>query len=158
MAAFVFNIALGRVAELYRRVKGNDPANSAIVLVAINAGGASDATMQDYDTLAALLGDASVAEVTNSGYSRKVLTDAELAAVPAPDDTNNRVELSLPAQTWSSIAAGTAWTDVVVCYDPDTTGGTDADLVPLTLFDLVKTPDGGDIPLAAGVFFRGNAV
>jgi hypothetical protein len=157
MAAFVFNIALGRVAELYRRVKGNDPANSTLLLVAINAGGATDATMQDYDTLAALLADAQVAEVTNSGYARLVLTDADLAAVPAPDDTNNRIELSLPARTWSAIAAGTGWTDIVVCYRPDT-ASTDADIVPMTLFDLVKTPDGGDIPLAAGGFYRGNAV
>jgi hypothetical protein len=157
MPAFVFNIALGRVAELYRRVKGNDPANSALVLVAINNGGTSDATMQDYATLAALLGDAGVAEVTNSGYSRKVLTDAELASVPAPDNTNNRIELSLPAQTWATIGAGTAWTDLVVCYDPDTTTGTDADLIPLTLSDFVVTPSGADVPMAAGVFFRGSA-
>jgi hypothetical protein len=158
MASFVFNIALGRVAELYRRVKANDPANSALVLVAINAGAATDATMRDYDTLAQLIADADVVEVTNAGYARKVLTDVDLAAFPAPDDTNNRIELSLPAQTWATVAAGTAWTDIVVCYDPDTTGGTDADLVPLTLFDFPKTPDGGDIPMAAGVFFRGNAV
>lgn len=157
MATFVFNIALGRVAESYRRVKANDPANSALVLVAINAGAATDAVMRRYDTLAQLIADADVAEVTNSGYARKVLTDADLAAFPAPDDTLNRIELSLPAQTWAAVAAGTGWTDIVVCYDPDTTTGTDADLVPLTLFDFVATPSGADIPLAAGVFFRGNA-
>lgn len=157
MSAFTFNIALGQVASYYRRVKSNDPANSALVLVAINAGAASDGTMRDYDTLAALLGDSDVAEVTNSGYSRKVLTDADLASFPAPDDTNNRLELSLPAQTWAAIAAGSGWTDLVVCYDPDTTTGTDADLIPLTLSDFVKTPDGGDIPLAAGAFYRANA-
>lgn len=157
MPAFVFNIALGRVAEMYRRVEENNPANSALVLVAINNGGTSDAVMQDYTTLAALLADAGVAEVTNSGYTRRVLTDAELAAVPAPDNTNNRIELSLPAVTWAAIAAGTAWTDLVVCYDPDTTTGTDADLIPLTLSDFVKAPDGGDIPMAAGVFFRASA-
>lgn len=158
MASFTFNISLGEVKARYAAVKGNNPANSALVLVAINAGAATDATMRDYDTLAALLGDADVAEVTNSGYARKVLTDADLAAVPAPDDTNNRIELSLPAQTWSSIGAGTGWTDLVVCYDPDTTTGTDADLIPLTLSDFVKTPDGGDIPMAAGVFYRASAV
>ena len=158
MPAFVFNIALGRVAELYRRVEENSPANSALVLVAINNGGTSDAVMQDYATLAALLADAGVAEVTNSGYTRRVLTDADLAAVPAPDNTNNRIELSLPAVTWAAIGAGTTWTDLVVCYDPDTTTGTDADLIPLTLSDFVKAPDGGDIPMAAGVFYRANSV
>ena len=157
MPSFTFNGALGEAKGYYRRVKENSPANSALVLVAINAGGATDATMRTYGTLAALLGDAQVAEVTNSGYTRRVLTDAELAAVPAPDNTNNRIELSLPAVTWAAIAAGTAWTDLVVCYDPDTTTGTDADLIPLTLSDFVKAPDGGDIPMAAGVFFRSNA-
>lgn len=156
MAAFTFNSSLGRVVELYRRVKSNDPANSSILLVAINAGGASDDTMRDYDTLAALLADAQVAEVTNSGYSRIVLNDADIAAVPAPDDTLNRIELALPARTWTAIAAGSGWTDVVVCYRPDTASA-DADIVPMTLFDLVKTPDGGDIPLAAGPFYRGIA-
>lgn len=154
MGQIVFNIGKGRVAELYNRVKGNDPANSALVIVAINAGAATDATMKDYDTLSALLGDADVAEVTNTGYARKVLTDSDLAAIPAPDDTNDRSERSLPTQTWTGVGAGTAWTDLVVCYDPDTTGGTDADLVPLTLFDFVQTPSGANIEMTGGVFFR----
>lgn len=156
MAHFVFNISLGRAYEFYRNVKNNSPANSAFVLVAINAGAATDGTMRDYATLAALLADADVAEVTNGGYARKVLTDAELAAVPAPDNTNNRVELSLPAFSFATVAAGTAWTDLVVCYRPDTASA-DADIVPMTLFDAVKTPDGGDIPFNAGPFWRGNA-
>lgn len=154
MGAFVFNVAKGRVAELYNRVKSGDPANSALVLVAINAGAATDATMKDYGTLETLLGDASVAEVTNSGYARKVLAAADLAAIPAPDNANDRVERSLPTQTWAAVAAGTAWTDIVVCYDPDTTSGTDADLIPLTLFDFPQTPFGGDIEATGGVFYR----
>lgn len=154
MGAFVFNAAKGRVAELYNRVKSNDPANSALIVVAINAGAATDATMKDYGTLAALLADADVAEVTNSGYSRKVLTDAELAAIPSPDNGNDRNERSLPTQLWSAVAAGTGWTDLVICYDPDTTSGTDSDIIPLTLFDFVQTPSGADIQMTGGVFFR----
>ena len=54
MANIVFNIAKGRVAELYDRVKSNDPANSAIILVPIETSGLeSDATLIDADTLAA---------------------------------------------------------------------------------------------------------
>lgn len=56
MADFVFNIAKGRVVEYYNRVKSNDPTNSALVLVAIDANGDTDATMKDRDDLAALLG------------------------------------------------------------------------------------------------------
>lgn len=152
MGQFVFNIAKGRVAELYDRVENNDPANSALIVVAINAGAVTDATMKDVDTLAALL--ALVTEATNSGYARKVLTDADLAAIPAPDDSGDRNERSLPTLLWSAVAAGTAWTDLVVCYDPDATSGTDANIVPLTLFDFPQTPSGADIQATGGVFFR----
>lgn len=154
MGNFVFNVSKGRAAELHDRVKSNDPANSALVIVAINAGAATDATMKDYDTLAALLGDGDVAEVTNAGYARAVLTDADLAAIPAPDDTNDRNERALPTHSFGAITAGDGWTDLVVCYDPDTTGGTDADLVPLTLFDFVQTPSGAAIEVTGGTYYR----
>ncbi len=156
MADFVFNIAKGRVAELYNRVDSNDGSNSALVIVAINAT-ATDATMKDYDTLSALLGDANVAEVTNTGYARKTLTDTDLSAF-APDDANDRVDLDIPDQTWTSVASGDTWTDLVICYDPDTTTGTDANIVPLTLHDFAVTPDGSDITaqINAAGFYRAS--
>ena len=45
------------------------------------------------------------AEVTNTNYARKTLTDADLVAW-APDDTNNWILLTLPLQTFVNIAAG----------------------------------------------------
>jgi hypothetical protein len=157
MADFVFNIAKGRVVEYYNRVKSNDPANSALIVVAIDANGDSDATMKDRDDLAALLGG-TANEVTNTNYARKVLTDSDLAALPAPDDANDRYDIDLPDQTWSAVAAGTAWTDLLICYDPDTTGGTDSAIIPLTLHDFAVTPDGSDIvaQIAAAGFFRAS--
>lgn len=157
MADFVFNIAKGRVVEYYNRVKSNDPANSALVLVVIDAAGDTDAAMKDRDDLAALLGG-TANEVTNTNYARKVLTDADLAALPAPDDTNDRYDIDLPDQTWSAVAAGTAWTDIIVCYDSDTTGGTDSNIIPLTCHDFAVTPDGSDIvaQIAAAGFFRAS--
>lgn len=155
MADFVFNIAKGRVAELYNRVDSNDPANSALVIVAIDRGAATDATMKDYDTLALLLADANVAEVTNSGYARKVLTDTDLAAMTV-DDTNDRMPLDLADQTWSAVAAGDAWTDLVICYDGDTTAGTDANIVPLTNHTFAITPDGSDIVATIADFYRAS--
>lgn len=157
MADLVFNIAKGRVAELYNRVDSNDPANSALIVAVFNVGAATDATLRDYDTLAAIEGDANAAEVANSGYARKTLTDADLTAF-APDDTNDRVDLDIPDQTWTSVAAGTAWTDVVIAYDNDTTSGTDSSIVPLTLHDFAVTPNGGDITMqvAAAGFFRAS--
>lgn len=155
MADFVFNIAAGRVAEFYVRVDGNDPANSALIMSAWNAGAATDATLRDYDTVAQIEADANAAEVTNSGYARKTLTDADLTAF-APDDTNNRVDLDIPDQTFTSVGAGTAWTDILISYDNDTTSGTDSSQVPCTWHDFAVTPSGGDITVqinAAG-FFR----
>lgn len=157
MADFVFNVSKGRVAELYNRVQTNDGANSALIIVVINANGATDATMKDYDTLAALLADVNVAEVTNSNYARKTLTDSDLSAF-SPDDTNDRVDLDIADQTWNSVAAGDAWTDLVICYDNDTTGGTDSNIIPLTLHDFAATPNGGNITaqIATAGFYRAS--
>lgn len=156
MADLAYNIALGRIAELYNRVDLNDPANAALVIVVINANAVADATLKDLDDLAAILATAAN-EVTNTNYARKVLTDADLTAF-APDDANDRVDLDFPDQTWSAVAAGDAWTDLLVCYDSDTTGGTDANIVPLTHHDFAVTPDGSDITAAPGAdgFFRAS--
>jgi hypothetical protein len=143
MANLILNIALGRVAELYNRVDTNDPANSALIIAIFNTS-AADSVIKDLDTLAAIEADANTAEVANSGYARKVLTDADLVAF-APDDANDRVDLDIPDQTWTAVAAGIAWTDLLVAYDNDTTGGTDANIVPLSWHDFAVTPDGSDI-------------
>lgn len=157
MADFVYNIAKGRVAELYNRVDTNDPANSAlIILILATSGVESDATLKDLDTVTALVAG-TTNEVTNSGYARKVLTDADIVAF-APDDTNDRVDLDIPDQTWTAVAAGDGWNDLVVAYDNDTTGGTDANIVPCTQHDFVVTPDGSDITaqIAAAGFYRAS--
>jgi hypothetical protein len=158
MADFVFNIAKGRVAELYNRVDSNDPANSALIVVALLSSGIeSDATLKDYDTLAAILAAAND-EATNSGYARKVLTDSDLSAFAA-DDTNDRVDLDFADQTWSAVAASPgAWAKILVCYDNDTTGGSDTNIVPLTAHDFAVTPDGSDITvqIAAAGFYRAS--
>jgi len=157
VADLVFNIAKGRVAELYNRVDSNDPANSAlIILILATSGIEADATLRDVDTVTALVAG-TTNEVTNTGYARKVLTDADIVAF-APDDTNDRVDLDIPDQTWTAVAAGDGWNDLVVAYDNDTTGGTDANIVPLTLHDFVVTPDGSDITaqIAAAGFYRAS--
>lgn len=153
MANVVFNIAKGRVAELYDRVKSNDPANSALILVPIETSGLqSDATLIDMDDLAAVLAGATNEQTT---MGRKTLTDSQLAAIPAPDDTNDRNERSLPTVTWTA-ASGNPISKILVAYDPDTTGGTDSSIIPLTMFDAAATPDGNDLVLNSGVFFRGQ--
>lgn len=153
MANIVFNIAKGRVVELYNRVKSNDPANSALVLVPIETSGLeSDATLIDADTLAAVLAGATNEQST---MGRKVLTDSDLASLPAPDDGNDRYDVSLPTVTWTG-ATGNAISKILVAYDPDTTGGTDSSIIPLTMFDFAITPDGSDVQMTTGVFFRAS--
>jgi hypothetical protein len=153
MANIVFNQAKGRVVELYNRVKSNDPTNSALILVPIETTGLeADATLIDVDTLAALLAGTTNEQTT---MGRKTLTDADLAALPAPDDTNDRYDVSLPTVTWTA-ATGNAISKIAVCYDSDTTTGTDANIIPLTMFDFALTPDGSDVQMTGGVFFRAS--
>jgi len=154
MANVVFNIAHGRIVELYARVKSNDPANSALILIPIETSGLeSDAVLIDKDDVTALLAGATNEQTT---MGRKTLTDSDLAALPAPDDTNDRYEVSLPTVTWT-LPTGNAISKIVVAYDSDTTSGTDANIIPLTMFDAPLTPDGAnDYQLTTGVFFRAS--
>lgn len=156
MADGVFNIAKGKVNEYMARVDGNDPTNSAIVVVLLKAAEA-DATLEDYDDLAALLGAAGNTEADFTNYARKVLTDADITA-PTPDDTNNRQDADLPDQTWSSAGGTTDNTLVkaVICYDNDSTGGTDSNIIPLTHHDFAVTTNGNDLQALITNFYRAS--
>lgn len=155
MADFVFNIAKGRVVELYNRVENDDPANSALVVVPLETSGLeSDAVLKDKDTLADVLSGATNEQTT---LGRKTLTNANLDALPAPDDTNDRYDIDIPDLTWTG-ATGNAISKLIVCYDSDTTGGSDSNIIPLTAHDFVATPDGTDLTavVAAAGFFRAS--
>lgn len=150
MANITFNIAKGRVAELYNRVESNDPANSALILVPIETSGLeADSVLIDKDDLAAVLSGATNEQTT---MGRKTLTDSQLASLPAPDDTNNKYVVALPTTTWTA-ASGNAISKILVCYDSDTTAGTDANIIPLTMFDFLQTPSGADIEMTGAAFF-----
>lgn len=153
MANIVANIAKGRVVEFYNRVKANDPANSALILVPIETTGLeADSVLIDKDDLAAWLVGTTNEQTT---MGRKTLTDADLVALPAPDDTNDRYDISLPTVTWTG-ATGNPISKILVCYDSDTTSGTDANIIPLCQFDFAQTPSGADIQMTTGVFYRAS--
>jgi hypothetical protein len=151
MAAGVFDIAKGREVEFHYRVNDNDPANSALILLVLaNAGLVDDDVLRAYATVAAILAGASN-EVTNTGYSRKTFTDAEVGA-PTVDTSLHKTTLALstPLQTFTTILAGDAWRKGVLAYDSDTTGGTDANIVPVVFFDIqidgaAVVPNGNNI-------------
>ena len=152
MANYTFNIAKGRIVELFNRVDSNDPANSAIILIPLSAQG-SEAEAQDYDTVADVLAGTSD-ELTTGGWVRKTLTDSDLAAI-AVDDTHNRFPATIPQVTWTAPSAGST-VALLVAYDPDTTGGTDANLIPLTSHTFQVTADGNDVVLTAGDVLRSS--
>lgn len=148
MADFIFNRALGRHVELYNRVKSNDPANSAFIIVLLKLAEA-DSVLRDYDDLGALLGAAGNTEADFTNYARITLTDAQLASLPAPDDTANTITVDFPDQNY--VAAGgtvnNSLVKVLFCYDSDTTTGTDTNILPVYCCDYVRTTTGSDLPL-----------
>lgn len=155
MADGTFNIAKGKVNEYVDRVDGNDPTDAVLVLVILEANEA-DGTLEDYDTLAALLAGSNT-ESAATNYARAILADTDISP-SAVDDTNNRRESAIPDETFTGLGPGNATTKIVVCYDPDSTGGTDANIIPLTHHDWVGTPNGGDVTVSfttgTDLFFR----
>lgn len=145
MADFVYNIAKGKV-KYYCELPA---ASDALVIVPFESTGVeADATLKDYDDLAALLGG-TTNEQTTAG--RKTISSVTVTV----DDTNDRVDIDFADQTWTGLT-GNAIGDLTVCYDGDTGAGTDANLTPLTNHDFAITPDGSDVTavVATSGFFR----
>ncbi|MGW3847184.1 hypothetical protein [Streptomyces fagopyri] len=146
MANIVFNIALGRLAYY----AGLPASNDALIMVPIETSGiVGDSTMRDYDDLSTLLAGASNEQTT---MGRKTLA----SVTSAVDDTNDRWNIDSADVTWTA-ASGNAISAVVICYDPDTTTGTDSDLIPLTKHDVTMTPDGSDFTLTIADFVRSSS-
>ena len=132
MADFVFNISKGAFVEKVR-----DSA-SVVGLMALKVSEADD-TLKDYDTLAALLaGSNTEADFTN--YARKTALTGSITV----DDTNNRVDVDLADQTFSSAGGATnnTLTDVIVFYEES---AADSGRIPMTCHDFAVTTDGSDI-------------
>lgn len=150
MGNVVSNLGKGRTAYYSTLPAAND----ALILLLLKAAGLeADGTLVDYDTVSALLAAANdEADFTN--YARKTITSVTVTV----DDTNDRVDVDFADQTFSSAggASNNSLGKAVVAYDPDTTGGTDADLIPLTYHDFVATTDGNDLVavVATDGFYR----
>ena len=146
MANGVMNICKGRIVEFYNRVENNDPANAAFIIVLLKVAEA-DGVLEDYDELGALLGAAGNTEAIFTNYGRKTITDADLAALPGPDDTNNWYQVDMPDITWASAGNGANDTLVklLICYDSDTGAGTDVNILVCAHYDFAVTTDGSDL-------------
>jgi hypothetical protein len=146
VAALIPNIAKGRVAHLASLPAAND----ALVWV-LFTGTETDDNLRDADTLAAVIATA-VNEATFAGYARLTATGVTVTV----DDPNNWVDVDATDPAWSPTAAQ-ALTRIGLFYDPDTTTGTDADLIPLFIDDYaLTTPTSGSVAyqVPAGGFYR----
>lgn len=145
MANQVLNISKGRFVEFAIRVNADDPANSVFVLdLLATTGLESDATLLDKDTFTDLV-SGTTNFATGTGWARKSLNQAGGITVTV-DDTNDRTDVDIPDQTWTAVAdAADDVSKLASGYDSDSTGGTDANIVPMSTHDFVIQPDGSDV-------------
>lgn len=153
MADFTYNVAKGRVAELYNRVDLGDPAAARLYVIPVDVAAVSDATLRDCDDFAAVI-TAGVTERNANNWNRKTLAAADLAAL-AVDDTNDRMPLDLGDQLWTPGPTAGAVTDLIICYASVVTP-TNAQLTPLTQHDYPITPDGSEVLATIADFFRAS--
>jgi hypothetical protein len=150
MANGVFNNVKGEIKTL----AGLPAANDALIVVLLKATGLeADDTLNNYDDLAALLAAAND-ECDFTNYTRKTLASVSNTV----DDTNNWLDTDAADFTYT--AAGGATNNgigkALICYDPDTTTGTDSSIRPMTYHDFVATTDGNDlvVTIQTGGFYR----
>ena len=155
MASFIHNSAKGKHAEFMARINANDPVNSVLLLALIaNTGVETDAVLLDKADWAALVvGTTDFA--TNTGSTRKPLDQTGGITITI-DNTNDRVDVDIPDQTWTAVANdGTgAISDLATGYDSDSTAGTDANVVAMSYHDFIITPDGSDITATIALLTR----
>jgi hypothetical protein len=149
-ADWVFNISAGRFVH-YSTLPA--AADALIIWLIVLAGVQADATLRDHDDLLALLA-ATNDEATFTNYARKSITSVTVTV----DDTNERADVDIADQTWTSAGGATNNTlsDLEIGYDGDTGTGTDANIVPMTNHDFAVTTDGSDLTaqIAAAGFGR----
>lgn len=153
MADVVANIAKGKV----NRYADLPDASDALILVLLKTSGLeSDATLKDYDTLAAILAAAND-EADFTGYSRKTLASVTVTV----DDTNDRQDADAadPSAYTNSGGSAQAISKAVICWDGDTGAGSDTNIVPLVFLDCVVSFDVGvatTLSFNASGFFRAS--
>ena len=144
MSDQVFNIAKGAAAEKVRD-------GATVLIVLLMQANEAETTLLDRTDLADLFVEAGNTEATFTNYARKTGLTATLTV----DNTNDRVDLDLPDQTFVSAGNGVnnTLTKLVVAYEE---AAADATRIPLTHHDFSVTTDGSDLTAqfnAAG-FFR----
>jgi allantoicase len=128
----VFNIAKGAIAEKFR----DGAPNGIVMLLTANQ---AETGLVDQDTLATLLAGGNTESVATN-YARKT----GITGTVTVDDSNDRVDVDMPDQTWLTLGPGTAIVKAVVAYQES---AADAGRIPLTHHDFAISPDGSDVTL-----------
>lgn len=148
MADGIFNVARGRLVELYYRVRNNDPTNS-VFLAVLCTDTISDSVLVRSRNLDELFTvpewSDNISESSDAAYSRKSIhggSSPALAAFPNPDDGNDRYLLNFPTQTWTGLDDGELITRGLICYNPDSSSSDDSTIIPCLYYDINQTTDG----------------
>lgn len=142
---FMFDQMKGQFAYYF----GLPAANDAIIVVLLKAAGLeADSTMKRRTTLSDVLtGSGSPSTEANftgtPNYARKSVTAS--VTVTIDNTANDWVTVSMPSQTWTAAGGAQGIAKLLVCYDGDTTGGTDANITPITAHSFDATTDGTDL-------------
>lgn len=138
---FTFNIAKGKEAYYASLPAAND----ALVVILLKSGHEADSALKDYDTFAAIDGGTGNTECDFTNYARKSITSVTATV----DDTDNAVYIDFADQTWTAAggASNNTISKAIVCYDPDTTGGDDTALIPISAHTFDYTTTGVDLTL-----------
>jgi hypothetical protein len=143
MADLILNEALGRGLPFIQNVEDNSPA-AAVLRIHAWVSTAADNDIRDVTdgNVDDVAGITNVAEATNGGYANLSLDETDITITV--DDTNDRVDVVITDQVFTSVSAGDNWTDISMAYDDL---GTDVDTGVQVLYwwDFVVTPNGGDI-------------
>lgn len=141
------NIALGKVVEYCQLAKDKPTgfANAGLSwrLLTGTIDGTVEGQIRDADTFAAIVALA-VDEATFTGYTAGgFVTAAADITVGTPDDSANTNSVDVVTNpTWNPTSAQNL-TGIVLCFDPDTTTGTDSTVIPLFVDAMVVTTGTG---------------
>ncbi len=140
MPATIPNIAKGRINEYVIRVNASDPANAVFVVMLLQDTGLETlAVLRDYDDFGAILAAANT-ECTVASYARLILDDTDLAD-PTVDDGGDEQTFDTADFDFSTLETGQTIAASVIGYDSDSTGGTDAGIIPVHITIPAATVD-----------------
>ena len=128
----LINESRGLFRKLY------DAAND-LLLIPLSA--KDDAAVADAaNDVATILALGGVTEQTSGGWARKTITNANTTVTV--DDTNDRIDITVPEQTWTTPTVGN---DVVALLVVFNDGGSDAARTAIGSIDFAVTANGLDV-------------